>query len=293
MGLAFKKIGLIGRYADDSLGEYLNNIIEHLQKHKVEVYVDQATVDATPVKGAKSPFETLARPELGNHCELVVVIGGDGTLLNAARSLVEYDVPLIGINMGRLGFLTDISTDQIFSRLDEVLAGQYVSEDRSLLSAVIYREGAEISRNIALNDVVIHKWEEARMLEFDTAIDGHFVNSQRADGLIISTPTGSTAYALSGGGPILHPTLSTVTLVPICPHTLSQRPLVIDGHSEVEVTISDSGHGQARVTCDGQIVMGVSPNDKIRIGPYERKVKLLHPADYNYFELLRAKLHWG
>ncbi|MDH5693773.1 MAG: NAD(+) kinase [Gammaproteobacteria bacterium] len=289
MGLAFKNIGLIGKYADDQMGDFLNRLITHIRRHEVQVFLDKGTSEFTPIPD----IEILDRAAMGKRCDLVIVIGGDGTLLNAARSLVEYDVRLIGINMGRLGFLTDISTDQMEHRIDEVMTGGYVTEERALLSAKIYRDGAEISSNIALNDVVIHKWEEARMLEFDTAINGRFVNSQRADGLIISTPTGSTAYALSGGGPILHPALSVITLVPICPHTLSQRPLVIDMENDVEITISDSGHARARVTCDGQISLGVQPKDRIVITRYENKIKLIHPADYHYFELLRAKLHWG
>ncbi|MDH5257512.1 MAG: NAD(+) kinase, partial [Gammaproteobacteria bacterium] len=233
------------------------------------------------------------RQEMGESCDLVIAMGGDGTLLSAARSLSSYSVPMVGINLGTLGFLTDIVASQTKEKLSEILDGQYIAEDRLLLNVKIIRDGEQINESIAFNDVVVHKWEEARMLEFETIIDGGFVNTQRSDGLIIATPTGSTAYALSGGGPIVHPTLNAFLLVPICPHTLSQRPLVVHGDSSVDVTVSTSGHARAQVTCDGQINLGVIGGDKICIKKLEKKVTLLHPLDYNYYEILRAKLHWG
>ena len=230
---------------------------------------------------------------MGEHCDLVIAMGGDGTLLSAARSLAKYGVPMVGINLGTLGFLTDIAACQTYDKLSEILDGHYIKEERLLLRVVILRDGEQINDSIAFNDVVVHKWEEARMLEFDTSIDGSYVNKQRSDGLIIATPTGSTAYALSGGGPIVHPTLNAFILVPICPHTLSQRPLVIAGDSEISVTVSTQGHGRAQVTCDGQINLGVIGGDVIRVSKLDKKITILHPENYNYYEILRAKLHWG
>jgi len=289
MSRHFKTIGLIGKFANQELGEHLEKIRDYLQAQKRIVVLDAGTAEVLPIDG----LEVKSRDQIGEICDLVIVIGGDGTMLNTARSLAQYGVPLVGINMGHLGFLTDIPWEGMEECLDGILSGHFRMEERILLDSSIIREGAQISHNIAFNDVVVHKWEEARMLEFETTIDGQFVNSQRSDGLIISTPTGSTAYALSGGGPIMHPSLEAITLVPICPHTLSQRPLAIPGNSVVEIAISESGHGSAQVTCDGQINMGVLPGDKIRIKRFEKTIKLLHPNVYNYYEILRLKLHWG
>jgi NAD+ kinase len=289
MSEEFKTIGLIGKYANDQIAGHLDSVAKFLQQKNLTVFLDQGTADVIKLDGV----ESRTREEIGESCDLVIVIGGDGTLLNAARSLAEYEVPLVGVNIGHLGFLTDIPWDHTEQKLNEILSGQHEIEERLLLHAKVLREGAHISDNIAFNDVVVHKWEEARMLEFETSINGRFVNTQRSDGLIISTPTGSTAYALSGGGPILHANMHAIALVPICPHTLSQRPLVIDGDADVEITISEAGHARAQVTCDGQINLGVMAGDKIQVRRYAKKIKIVHPIDYNYFEILRAKLHWG
>jgi NAD+ kinase len=289
MSSHFTKVGLIGKYADTNMCEQLRSVAQHLLAQNVEVYLDEGSADSIELDG----IEVLNRGKLGTVCDLAVVVGGDGTLLNAARSLAQYDIPLVGINMGRLGFLTDISFNEFGDKLDEILAGSFTAEERLLLKVKIIRDGAILNTSIAFNDVVIHKWEEARMLEVETAINGGFVNSQRSDGLIISTPTGSTAYALSGGGPIINPALDAMLMVPVCPHTLSQRPLVIDGNSDIEITISAGGHGRAQVTCDGQINLGVIAGDRIRIKRFDKPVKLIHPQDYDYYHILRAKLHWG
>jgi len=286
----FKTIGLIGKkYANADIGENLTNLNNFLKERDLEVYVDENTAKIFSATNLKA----LSRQEIGERCDLVIAMGGDGTLLSAARSLAKYDVPMVGINLGTLGFLTDIPASQINQKLSEILDGQYFEEDRLLLNVSILRDGEQINESIAFNDVVVHKWEEARMLEFDTTIDGRYVNKQRSDGLIISTPTGSTAYALSGGGPIVHPTLNAFLLVPICPHTLSQRPLAVHGDSYVEVTVSTGGHARAQVTCDGQINLGVIAGDIICVKKLDNRIKILHPEDYNYYEILRAKLHWG
>jgi len=286
----FKTIGLIGKkYANADIGECMTNLNNFLKERNLEVFVDENTAKVF----SSSNLKSLSRQKLGEQCDLVIAMGGDGTLLSAARSLAKYEVPMVGINLGTLGFLTDIPASQINQKLSDILDGKYFEEERILLDVKIMRDGEQINESIAFNDVVVHKWEEARMLEFDTTIDGRYVNKQKSDGLIIATPTGSTAYALSGGGPIIHPTLNAFLLVPICPHTLSQRPLAVHGDSYVEITVSTSGHARAQVTCDGQINLGVIGGDTICVKKLETKITILHPEDYNYYEILRAKLHWG
>lgn len=285
-----KLIGLIAKKgANADLADHLKNVAAFLQEKGYEVVVDDNTAKTCQTH----EITAMSRQDMGVHCDLVIAMGGDGTLLSAARSLAKYGVPMVGINLGTLGFLTDIPACQTYDKLAEILDGRYIKEERLLLRVVILRDGEEINDSIAFNDVVVHKWEEARMLEFDTAIDGSYVNKQRSDGLIVATPTGSTAYALSGGGPIVHPTLNAFILVSICPHTLSQRPLVVDGESEISVTISTHGHARAQVTCDGQINLGVIGGDIIRVSKLDQKITILHPENYNYYEILRAKLHWG
>ncbi len=287
---SFKTIGLIGKkYANADLANTLKNLCAYLKENEYDILVDDNTARTCNT----CDIPSMSRQELGERCDLVVALGGDGTMLSAARSLAKYGVPMVGVNMGTLGFLTDIAASQIHEKIQEILNGKYIKEERLLLQVIIKRDGEHINESIAFNDVVVHKWEEARMLEFETAIDKGYVNKQRSDGLIIATPTGSTAYALSGGGPIVHPTLNAFILVPICPHTLSQRPIVVDGDSEITVTVSATGHARAQVTCDGQINLGVIAGDIICIKKLEKKIIILHPEDYNYYEILRAKLNWG
>ena len=221
-------------------------------------------------------------------------MGGDGTLLNAARNLVDSNVPLLGVNLGRLGFLVDVSPDEITKRMHEILNGKFEEEHRILLNTTIHRhEGGANSIGDALNDVVIHKWEVARMIETETYINGKFVNNMRSDGLIVSTPTGSTAYALSAGGPILEPDMQAMIIVPICPHTMSYRPIVIDGDSKIEIYVRKNPHSHAQVTCDGQINLGVVSGDKISIRKKDKFVRLIHPCKHDHYHILREKLHWG
>ena len=235
----------------------------------------------------------VTRDELGDRCDIVIALGGDGTMLNAARSLADKDVPLIGINIGRLGFLADISPDKIDTVLDDILSGKHIKEKRFLLEANVVRDEEVIFSADALNDVVIHVRDVARMIEFETRINGQFVNHQRADGLIVSTPTGSTAYALSSGGPILQSDLDAITLVPICPHTLSSRPLVVDSSSEVNILISETKQAIAQLTCDGQTSFNVDIGDHIIIKRKQHRITLLHPQGHNNFDILRAKLRWS
>ena len=285
----FTTIGLLGKYGDPHVGETLRVLHTHLRARGVQVLLDEGTAHTYPGHG----METASRQSIGTRCDLAMVVGGDGTLLNAARALAEYGIPLAGVNLGRLGFLADISPEMMIERMEEILRGHYLLEERCLISSTIERNGGKINTSTAFNDAVVHKWNMARMLEFETYINGQFVNSQRADGLIVATPTGSTAYALSGGGPILHPTLNALALVPICPHTLSNRPIVVNGDSRITVVIVECHRDRAQLTCDGQINFGLLEGDHIHIHKPGLPVRLIHPADHDHYQILRAKLRWG
>lgn len=285
----FNTIGLIGKFGDPGIGATISALAAYLHEQGREVVLDESTAAVVPDHG----LPTASRRRIGESCELVIIIGGDGTLLNAARSLADCDVALLGVNLGRLGFLVDISPADMTTRLGEILDGEFQEEERLLLHTTVIHEGETLSESEALNDVVIHKWEVARMIETETYIDGRYVATVRSDGLIVSTPTGSTAYALSGGGPILQPTLDAMVLVPICPHTMSNRPIVFAADSEIEIVVSDAPHARAQVTCDGQINLGLVSGDSIRIRRHPRCVRLIHPKHHDHFEILRAKLRWG
>ncbi len=285
----FKRIGLIAKLENPRVAETLIQLTAELAQRGVDV-----TLDESAASYFTAPDLTVnSRLELSQNCDLAIVVGGDGTMLNAARSLAEADIPVLGINLGRLGFLTDISPDEIHERLSEILAGQYDEERRSLLHAEIIRDEKVVNEGNALNDVVIHKWDIARMIELDTTINGRFIYALRADGLIISTPTGSTAYALSGGGPILEPNLPAFVLVPICPHTLSNRPVVVDEHSSIVIKVRGNGTEKAQITCDGQINFPLLPGDQIHIQRMTHQFRLLHPAGHDHFNTMRKKLSWA
>ncbi|HFD91833.1 MAG TPA: NAD(+) kinase [Gammaproteobacteria bacterium] len=285
----FTSIGIIGKYGDPGAGEALRRLSTFLRDRQLRVIVDEGSVES----GMDAELERGSRADIGRLCDLAVVVGGDGTFLNAARSLVDHDVPLVGINLGHLGFLTDISPDAMLECMAEILDGSYITEERILLRAGIVREGEIISECDAFNDVVVHKWNVARMIPLETYIDGIFVSRLRADGLIVATPTGSTAYALSAGGPILSPQLKTLVLVPVCPHTMSNRPLVVEDDRLIEIVVCENRHDNAQVTCDGQLTFGLMVGDHIRVRKKERPIRLIHPAQHNHYELLRAKLHWA
>ena len=229
----------------------------------------------------------------GRNCDLAIAIGGDGTMLRAAHLLADYNVPLLGINRGRLGFLADIPANAVIRRLDEILRGNYIEDERFQLHCEIESKGKTLMESHAFNDVIIQKGNIAKLIELETFVNGNFLHRQRSDGMIISSPTGSTAYALAGGGPILHPALNALVLVPICPHTLSNRPVVIDGNSVVEVIIGTPQIDRAYLTCDGDIVCELVTGDKINIQKKDKKIRLIHPADHDHFKILRDKLNWG
>ncbi len=229
---------------------------------------------------------------IAQQANLIIVLGGDGSLLSTARSFVDNNIPILGINLGRLGFLADVPLTSMFDTVSEVLNGEYTKEERCLLSCQIEQNNKASDNFLALNDVVIHRKEHLKMVEFDVYIDDKFVNNQRANGLIITTPTGSTAYALSSGGPIMHPGVNAIGLVSICPHTMSHRPLLVSGDSEVVIQVKDSDDG-AIVSFDGQTSVATKAGQDIRVRQHSSFIHLLHPKDYDYFEIVRSKLHWG
>ena len=287
--MKFNTIGVITKPQADSAIETLQSLFDLLKDKNCTVILDEQIPDSINIHH----FKKASREQIGSSCDLAIVVGGDGTILNAARSLAHADVPLLGINVGRLGFLADISPEDLDTSLNEILNGHYHEEQRFLLEMQVYRDNELIFEGDAFNDVVVHIRDVARMIEFETRINNEFVNHQRADGIVVSTPTGSTAYALSSGGPILHATLDAITLVPISPHTLSSRPLVVNDKSQIDILICNTKEGIAQATCDGHLSTDVHVGDHIKVKRKAKKITLLHPEDHNYFEILRAKLHWS
>jgi NAD+ kinase len=281
----FQNVGIIAKqHPDPRILTTVERSASLLKAQGVSIHFEQTTA------ALLNRSDGVEIERIGASCDLVLVIGGDGTFLHAARTLAEHDVALVGINLGRLGFLVDILPDEIERRLEQILNGAYDADTRILLDA---RIGEQAVPERALNDVVIHKWNSVRMIEFETYIDGQFVNAQRSDGLIVATPTGSTAYALSGGGPLVHPRLDALLLVPICPHTLSNRPLVVPGGSRIEVHICNLEPEQVRLTLDGQVDLHLNSGAAIKIERSARRIRLLHPRDHDHYRILRAKLGWG
>ncbi|WP_444958060.1 NAD(+) kinase [Microbulbifer sp. ZKSA002] len=285
----FQNIGLIGRTESESAVVSLKRLMAFLENEGYVVILEEDTAASV----SNHNMQVSAKSRLGELCDLVIVVGGDGSLLAAARALARYSVPVLGINRGRLGFLTDITPDQVEQKVGEVLVGKYMAESRFLLDMSVTRDGRPIGHGSALNDVVLHPGEFIRMIEFDLYVDGQFVYTQRSDGLIISTPTGSTAYALSGGGPIMHPKLDAIVLVPLNPHTLSSRPIVVEGSSEFKLVIGHSNIAKPHVTCDGHEQVITAPGDIIRIHKKPHRLTLIHPIDHNFYETCRSKLGWA
>lgn len=285
---AFKRIALLGRQNEKGIEKTLLVVKDYLVSLDIEVVLEPSTAQLIP----DSDLPVLPKELLCKNCDLIVVVGGDGSMLHGAHIAAQYDIPVLGINRGRLGFLTDIRPDELY-KIREVLSGEYIQEERFLLTAVVLHEDQTTSGSCdALNDVVLLPGNVAHMIEFEIHIDNQIICTQRADGIIIATPTGSTAYALSGGGPILHPGLNAIVLVPMFPHTLSSRPIVVKGDSDITIVLVKD-HGVApRVSCDGKQRIPLSPGDKIHIKKKAKKLILIHPQEYNYFATLREKLGW-
>ena len=287
MQTPFHTVGLVGKYDNQGMGASVLALGEFLRGRGHVVMLASQTAENLNIEH----FPTYDLYALAAKCNAVVVLGGDGTMLSIARELAPHGVPLIGINQGRLGFLTDITVEDMYGAVAEILSGQYVAEERILLNGQIRRNGERMFEATAFNDVVVGKGGSGRLIDLEIAINSEFVYSQRADGLVVTSPTGTTAYALSAGGPIVHPTLEAMALVPICPHTLSARPIVVSSHSRIEIHLTYAD--DARVHFDGQHYFDLLSDDHVWITRASRPVTLLHPHSYSYYDTLRQKLHWG
>ena len=286
---AFQSIAIIGKYMNATALQMMQadlaDLARHLSAKNITVWLEENTAIGAELSG----FNIAKLEHIGNKVDLAIVMGGDGTMLSVARSLIDDDIPLVGINRGRFGFLTDLRAEDMLVAIDGILAGQHQTESRMLLHASVYRNAKQVHAGVALNDVVIKS--NLRLIELEVEVDGKFVHKQRGDGLILSTPTGTTAYSLSAGGPILHPNLDAIALVPISPHTLSNRPITLNANSKIEVNLVQTD--EAYISYDGQIQLPLEQADKIVVQRAAQEVTLLHPSDYCYYEMLRNKLNWG
>jgi NAD+ kinase len=282
----FNTIGLVIRQDMQSHLDTVKQVTTALGKHA------NLLVHSLDANFSMAPIQTVAMTRLVEQCDLVISLGGDGTLLTAARALVDKKIPLLGINLGRLGFLADVSVSDFEQHLGAVIAGKYTVESRFFIEGEIVGPNRASSKNIAINDIILHSHETLSMIEYEVYSDGILIHRQRADGVIVTTPTGSTAYALSGGGPIMHPSLETLAIVPICPHTLSNRPIVLPANQVIEIRLSEVG-SFAQINYDGQSTAVIDAQDRVRIKRYPQPINLLHPENYDYFQILRAKLHWS
>ncbi len=288
MQRSFKTIALIGKYKTPEIAEPLLRLASFLVNEGVTVVVD--TLTAEHLK--QHPYRVLALEQMGGVVDLAIVLGGDGTMLNIARTLVAFKIPLVGVNQGRLGFLTDLSLNSVQQSIAAMLKGEYVTEQRMLLSASVLRGEQQVFNSLAFNEVVIHRSNaSSSMIEFEVRINGEYVYTQRADGLIVATPTGSTAYALSAGGAIVHPSLDVISLVPVCPHTLSNRPIIVAGNSAIEILMHRTE--DVRVRFDSHTHFDLLLHDTLLVTRYPTPVCLLHPLGHSYYHTLREKLLWN
>lgn len=285
----FKRVILYARQhrASPGVSESLHRLVDFLEKQNIQTYQDKDTATSFDMD-----VPILAREDMSDPKDLIIVVGGDGSLLSAARMAIEVNTPVIGINRGRLGFLTDILPHDIETNIGAVLSGHYEEEKRFLLQTRIFDKDTVYFEGNALNDVVLGRGSATHLIEFDVYVNQQLVSHFRSDGLILSTPTGSTAYALSAGGPIMHPQLNAIVLVPMFSHSLSSRPLVVDGEAKIELHISQSNESDLRISCDGHESRMVKPGQKVSIKKNNNQLRLLHPLDYHYYDTLRSKLGW-
>ena len=290
----FRHVALIGKYQAIASGasgassrQAMENIAHYLHAQGCDVAFERQTASNMGITG----YAMLDVPGIGAQCDLGLVVGGDGTMLGIGRQLAPYKVPLIGINQGRLGFITDIPFDGFEATLQPMLAGAFEEDYRSLMQALVIRDGHSVFDALAMNDVVVNRGATSGMVELRVEVDGHFVASQRADGLIIASPTGSTAYALSAGGPLLHPSIPGWVLVPIAPHTLSNRPIVLADAAEIAIEVVSGRDASANF--DMQSLASLLHGDRIVVSRSQHRVRFLHPSGWSYFDTLRQKLHWN
>jgi NAD+ kinase len=289
MAPAIQTCALLGRFEETTVRESAAALLPHLAVRGLKTLIQKSgrAADFADLATAVDDAELIAR------AQLAIVIGGDGSLLYAARLIAGSGIPMLGINRGRLGFLTDVMPQDMHQCVDAALEGRCQADHRPLLEARLTRPGKAPLSQLALNDVVLAKWETGRILDFETRVDGRFLNSHGADGLVVASATGSTAYALSCGGPIVDPTLDVLVIVPICPHTLADRPVVVSRRSTIAIVLHERFDTRAQVTCDGVMLGELLPGDQLEILPAAHRITLLHPPGYDYFRLLRSKLHWG
>jgi NAD+ kinase len=287
-----KTIALIGKYQSQDIAESIRMLARYLHERGMTVLIEEETARNVVSQLDLRSWTSGSFAWLGAHADMAIVAGGDGTMLNAARQLARYRVPLVGVNQGRLGFMTDISRNNMLAAMDDLLDGKFVPETRMLLEAEVLRDERPVGApHLALNDVVVDKGAIGRMIEIELFVDSEFIYHLRADGLIVATSTGSTAYALSANGPILHPQVSAIALVPLCPHALTNRPILVGDRNEIEIRIV---HGtDSRVHFDGQVTVDLKNGDCVRIRRSEYSICLLHPPGHSYFAMLRQKLHWS
>ncbi len=290
MAFPVRACALVGRFADPRVAESVSALLPLLKARCAQVLVidngdlpDWLNGDVVPV----------AEDIIAERADIVIAIGGDGTLLYAARLVARHGVPLLGINRGRLGFLTDVMPQDMTASVDAALDGKLASEQRTLLRATVRSPNGKPRESLALNDVVLQKSATGRMLDFEMHVNGRFVNSHAGDGLVIATATGSTAYALSCGGPIVEPDLDVLVLAPICPHTLSDRPVVVSARSVIEIRLIERFETQAQIVCDGVVIGDLAPDDTFEVQAAQERITLLHPPGHDYYRLLRSKLQWG
>ena len=281
----FSSVGLIAKTGSQQVLESLERVLTFLRSQDLNIVLESASAERLTC------FEKVSEVgEMGDCCDLVIAVGGDGNILGAARALAPFGVPILGVNRGRLGFLADISPEDIETQIGAVLAGDFVTEDHFLLEGEVL--GLD-EMHSALNEVLIHTASMPKMIEFDLYINGEEVYAQHSDGLIISTPTGSTAYALSAGGPIMHPSLDAVVLVPMFPHTLTSRPIVIPGDFEIKVVIASPGDVEARVSFDSQVEFNIQAGDELLVRKMKKPLKLIHPPGHSFYDVCRSKLDWA
>ncbi|MEO5365394.1 MAG: NAD(+) kinase [Magnetococcus sp. WYHC-3] len=285
-----RAIGIITKHSETKALEATRHLAQWLHAQGRQVTITERTAQDVSIPASVArvcPQETLAQGQ-----DLIIVLGGDGTFIAAGRALGDSSAPLLGVNMGHLGFLTEIADNTLTATLLDIFEGKYRLEQRMLLDASVFRHGQQVLQSRVINDVVAHKGKLARMMEYEVYLDEQFVFSSRADGLIVATPTGSTAYALSAGGPIIHPSLEAILLVPICPHTLNNRPILVPGEGEISFKLASRAADQ-QLTLDGQSGFALTPEDLVVIRRSAHRLRVIHPLDRNYYDVLRGKLRWA
>jgi NAD+ kinase len=290
MGFPVRKCALIGRFVDPRVAESMSILLPHLKSRGVQVLISEGADIPDGLNGVTR----LPEAALAEQADILIAIGGDGTLLYGARLVARHNVPLLGINRGRLGFLTDVMPQDMLQAVDAAIEGKLEKEERTLLLACLRRGDGTVTESLALNDVVLQKAATGRMLDFESRVNGRYVNTHSGDGMVVATATGSTAYALSCGGPIVEPHLDVLVLAPICAHTMSDRPVVVSGRSSIEIKLIERYDTYAQVACDGVVLGNMEPDtDRLEINAAKERITLLRPQDHDYYCLLRSKLHWG